>query len=214
MSYKVDASSMHKNGAKYEKELKGSLKKIVQKSIIAYSTKAAEYLPPDMGKKSIAQKWYKRTPEYLPVTVKQGKNKFKKQDIEALRNGYRYRLIFKKDGKQYPKYFTTLRKAKSHSRIFNRGLFRFAMGGALMQKFSENIPFFKRLLTKSKNLANLTHLNGVQDNCKGQEIGYTVSANVKDNQRFGGKAKSYGGKQYTKTLKRLWKEWNKQRVEI
>ena len=214
MSYKVDASSMHKNGAKYEKELKGSLKKIVQKSIIAYSTKAAEYLPPDMGKKSIAQKWYKRTPEYLPVTVKQGKNKFKKQDIEALRNGYRYRLIFKKDGKQYPKYFTTLRKAKSHSRIFNRGLFRFAMGGALMQKFSENIPFFKRLLTKSKNLANLTHLNGVQDNCKGQEIGYTVSANVKDNQRFGGKAKSYGGKPYTKTLKRLWKEWNKQRVEI
>ena len=205
---------MHKNGAKYEKELKGSLKKIVQKSIIAYSTKAAEYLPPELGKKTIAQKWYKRNPEYLPVTVKQGKNKFKNQDIEALRNGYRYRLIFKKDGKQYPKYFTTLRKAKSHSRIFNKGLFRFAMGGALMQKFSENIPFFKRLLTKSKNLANLTHLNGVQDNCKGQEIGYTVSADVRDNERFAGKAKSYGGKQYTKTLKRLWKEWNKQRVEI
>jgi hypothetical protein len=214
MSYKVDCSSLKKNGAKYEKDLKASLKKIVQKSIVAYSTKAAEYIPPDMGKKTIAQKWYKRTPEYLPMTIKQDKNKFKKQDIEALRSGYRYRLIFKKDGKQFPKYYTTLRKAKSHSRIFNRGLFRFAMGGALMQKFSENIPFFKRLLTKSKNLANLTHLNGVQDNCKGENVGYKVSANVKDNERFRGKAKLYGGKQYTKTLKKLWKEWNKKRVEI
>ena len=136
MSYKVDCRSLKKNGAKYEKDLKGSLKKIVQKSIVAYSTKAAEYIPPDMGKKTIAQKWYKRTPEYLPVTIKQDKNKFKKEDIAALRSGYRYRLIFKKDGKKFPKYYTTLRKAKSHSRIFNRGLFRFAMGGALMRKFN------------------------------------------------------------------------------
>lgn len=205
---------MKKNGAKYEKELKGSLKKIVQKSIVAFSTKAAEYIPPDMGKKTIAQKWYKRNPEYLPLTIKQNKNKFKKEDIAALKNGYRYRLLFKKDGKQFPKYYTTLRKAKSHSRIFNRGLFRFAMGGALIQKFSENIPFFKRLITKSKNLAKLTHLNEVQDNCNGENVGYKVSANVKDNQKFGGKAKSYGGRQYTKTLKRLWREFNKKRVEI
>ena len=135
---------------------------------------AAKFTPPNMGKSYIDEKYYYRPVQDLALLAKGEYKPYHatKADYQALRKGYKFRVLNTKVGHKRNEVYAYCRginEAKRVSRIQNRGLARYTWGNALnnkgmhwsegrMDQFQhsqievELPPIFKRLERKSPNI--------------------------------------------------------------
>lgn len=210
MSYVVNTSKFKKNMRQYEKEVQAGLSGVMKKAASSYAVKASQYVPPRAnGKwsKNIPAAMYKRKIYPLSALVKKDA-KNRKEYAEKLRQGFRFVVPGKLHGKPHKWFATTLRNAKKHIRIYNRGLFK-VMFGVNLQSIGEAVPpIFQRLLSKSPNLSGHINLNELQLKT-GDEISVKISNKAFGNQSFARQAVYQGDKAAKKTIKKEFEQLNK-----
>lgn len=217
MSYTLETGTFEAGMERYEKSLKAECRNILKKSSVAYGERAAKYVPPRVNgrwSKSIPAKLYKRQ-FVAPISRlirKDGRNRelFK----EKLRQGYRFAIKGLLRGKTHWWFTTTLRKTRQYVRIFNRGLFKFLFG-ANFSSIGEVTPlFFQRLLQKSPNLAKHVKEHVLELKAKNDTESIRIVNDAFNNDAFSRESKYQGEKAARKTMKKMWKEWNKRRVKV
>ena len=106
-----------------------------------------------------------------------------------------------------------MRKARTYTRIFNRGLLK-AMFGASLAKIGATPPsIFGKLLGKSPNLKKYASLNAVSLT-EGETAKVTVANNVWDNNAFARESVYQGDKAAKSVMKKMWKEFERKRQEV
>ena len=205
MSHQIDFRQLESGMKKVEKDFQAEAVKIIRKCATSYAKKASLYVPPGDGKKKLGtakidKKLYYRPILYLPEEVRDPKNKMKDKDLEALKSGMLFKVVFKKRNKTRVMYFKRIRAAKKYMRIKNRGLFKVSFGSAL-ESIGELIPsIIRSLMSKSKNLFNLTRLNKISES-RQKDVKLTLSNEAYDNEPFAKIAIREGDKAAAKTLK-------------
>lgn len=216
MSYEVDTKQFEDNMSRYERELRAEVSGILRKGAAAYANRAVRYVPPRRNgawTRSIPAKDYKRNVLYLPSQVKRAAGSLKKEYIAKLREGYRFVVKGQLHGKVKRWYATTLRKARTFTRIFNRGLFK-AMFGANLARIGVTPPgIFSKLLGKSPNLRKHVGLNAVSL-VEGEEAKVSIANTAWDNDKFARESVYQGDRAAKSAMKKLWKEFEKKRQEV
>lgn len=147
---------------------------IIRSMARVFCQTAAKFTPPNMGKSYIDEKYYYRPVQDLSLLAKGQYSPYHatKADYQALRKGYKFRVLNTKVGHKKNEVYAYTRginEAKRLARIENRGLARYTWGNALNNKgihWSEGKmdqfvhsqievelpPIFKRLERKSPNI--------------------------------------------------------------
>nr|DAQ92393.1 MAG TPA: hypothetical protein [Bacteriophage sp.] len=217
---KLDMTKFKAAYAKYMKEIDADKISILHGAAKQFAQYASLYAPPNMGKKVIDVKFYKRKLFYLPSEIKNNDNRSKQKDLDMLKQGFLFKVL-----KKIPlsNRFETLYfkkktgKVKKLLKIANRGLLR-ASFGTNIETIGESIPTnIRRLLTKSKNIRNLKNFNKFLFNEKNHSSSLTIENDVADAQTSTGFAKiavAQGDKQAAKYIKRKINEINKRVKDI
>jgi hypothetical protein len=217
MSYTLETKKFEENMEAYEKSLKTECRNILKKSSVAYGERAARYVPPMVnGKwsKSIPAKLYKR--QFVAPISALIKHDTRNRQLfhDKLREGYRFAIKGILRGKVHWWFATTLRKSREYVRIFNRGLFKFLFG-ANFGSIGEKTPaFFQRLLTKSPNLSKHAKEHILELKTKNDAESIRIVNDAWGNQAFARESKYQGEKAARQSMKKQWKEWNKNRVKV
>ena len=217
---KIDTKKYKEAYEKYLKEMDSKKEDILKKASVQFAQWASVYTPPDLKEKTISKELYERKILYLPNEIKRSKNRFAKQDITALRNGYRYK-IYKKvpltrnfTVEYFKKLNSTLKRAL---KIKNRGLLR-ASYGSNLESIGEKIPSnIKRLLSKSRNLKKLARFNQFSyDESDGiSKISIkNLAADAEKNQSFARLAIREGDKHAESYIKRILRKTQKESVKL
>ena len=107
-----------------------------------------------------------------------------------------------------------MRKTREYVRIFNRGLFKY-LYGSNFSSIGEVTPlFFQRLLQKSPNLGKHAkeHILELKEENDVQSI--RIVNDAFDNQSFARESRYQGERAARNTMKKMWQEWARNRVEV
>lgn len=217
---KLDMTKFKAAYNKYMKEVDADKEKILYGAAKQFSQYASLYAPPNLGKKTLDEKYYKRKLFYLPTEIKNNENRSKQKDLEMLKQGFLFKILkkiplSKKFDVLYFKKKTG--KVKKLLKIANRGLLR-ASFGSNIEVLGESIPTnIRRLLTKSKNIKNLKNFNKFLFQNKDHSSSLTIENDVIDAQpsaNFAEISVRQGDKQAAKYIKRKVNEINKRVKEV
>ena len=215
MSYTINTGEFQSNFKRYEKQLRSGLGNVLKKVASEYADKASKYVPPRVNgqwKKSIPTKLYKRGVYPLSALVKKDKTNAKEYGAK-LRQGYRFVVIGKLQGKAHRWYAKSLRNTAKYRRIHNRGLFK-AMFGLNLGAIGAGVPqIFKSLVSKSPNLARHTQLNKVSLQT-GEVAKVKIGNTVFGNDSFAREAIYQGDKAGKRVLKKQFQEFNKRIYKV
>lgn len=216
MSHTTDFSTLEANVQAYEGEIKAACRDIVRKSAVSYADGAARYVPPMVNgqwSRSIPAKLYKRKIYDLPSIIKVD-TRNRKLFSAKLKEGYRFVVKGKLKGESHFWFATTLRKAATYTRIYNRGMFKFLFGGNL-GSIGEEVPtFFQKLLKKSPNLAKHLDKNRFTLKSEQDSEGIKIGNDAWDNEAFARESIYRGEAKAKKTMKKMWKDFEKESKEV
>lgn len=218
MSYTMHTEGFEAGMAKYEAALKEEVQGILKRSSVVYGERAAKYVPPLVnGKwtKSIPAKMYKRD-FVAPIwaLVRSGDTRNRQMFVDRLREGYRFCVRGLLRGKVHWWFATTLRKARTYCRIFNRGLFKFLFG-ANFRSIGEPTPsYFTHLLNRSPNLAKHAHEHILEMKSENGAESIRIVNDAWNNQAFARESKYQGEKAARTAMRQMWKAWEERRREV
>lgn len=217
MPYTLETKKFEQNMHDYEATLHNQCQTILKKSSVSYGETAARYVPPLVnGKwsKTIPAKLYKRdfiAP--LSMLVKSDTTN-RKLFSQKLREGYRFAVKGLLKGKVHWWFATTLRKTVQYTRIFNRGLFKFLFG-ANFGSIGEQTPlYFQKLSQKSPNLIKHAKEHILELKTEEKQESIRIVNDAFNNDAFSRESKYRGEKAAKTTMKKMWKEYEKQRHEV
>ena len=209
---------------------------IVQSLVRTFAVEASKYTPPGnktkkLGSAYIAKEYYYR-PYYNMIDMSKGLVKSSKgtpiyptkEDYEAIRKGFKFKVINTKHGvKRGTVYAYTkgINEAKRVARIQNRGLAKYSWSGIISNfsdvKTEEGLgfynaefpPTFKRLAKESPNITNYTWASVSTDatNIKSGRMSFLITNTLTDIERYGQIAIRRG-------TSALLKQWNKMQKDI
>lgn len=187
--------------------IKKQTKSILISASTQFSAGAATYTPPSMKKAVIEKKYWKRPVAFIPLLIKDGKATAK--DIEMLRQGYLYKVVYTKAGTKKGTAFAYCKKlsqTKKFAKITTRGLSR-VMWGKDLHRIGAKVPtVITSIMKRSKDVAKV-NLNKVTLKTDKEDI-YVVDIenNVKNIQRY---AKISLNEGYRRAQKAINKELKK-----
>ena len=134
-----------------------------RKALTKYAATAGRYVPPNMGRAKIDERFYNRRIEYLPKLVESGKRtKWSAVDLKKLREGFLFRIVVRLRGSGLDRkadtalYFRTKAEAQQHQRILTRGYLKLSFSVGLMPWGAKPANWAKELIGQSPALAGMT----------------------------------------------------------
>lgn len=187
--------------------IKGSTKDILINSSTQFSAGAATYTPPSMKKAVIEKKYWTRPVAYIPTLA--SRNRATPEDIEMLRKGFLFKVVYNKSGVKKGTAFAYCKKlsqTKKFAKITTRGLSRVMWGKDLNQIGAKVPTVITSILKRSKDVAKYD-LNEVKLVAQQKDI-YVVNIvnNVANIQRYAKIALNQG---YLRAQKAINKELKK-----
>lgn len=150
--------------------VKASTKQILINSSTQFSAGAATYTPPSMKKAVIEKKHWTRPVAYIPALIKE--NKATQQDIEMLRKGFPFKVVYTKAGVKKGTAFAYCKKlsqTKKFAKITTRGLSRVMWGKDLNQIGSKVPTVISSIIKKSKDVTRVD-LNDVNLKATNEDV--------------------------------------------
>lgn len=156
VSFEMQTKDFDKDVEKNVALVKAESKNILIASTTQFAAGAATYTPPSMKKAVIEKKYWTRPVKYIPTLIKN--NRATQEDIEMLRQGYFFKVVYNKAGVKKGTAFAYCKKlsqTKKFAKITTRGLSR-VMWGKNLSSIGAKVPtVITSILKRSKDLADV-----------------------------------------------------------
>lgn len=218
IKFDYDLSEFEKNVNQFMIEAQSRTKEILVNVAPDFSSNAAKYTPPNMGKGSIEKKYYTRPILLLTKLIAGGYDGLtaNAEDREQLKKKMKFKVLYTKSGIKKGTAFAytkTMAQAKKAAKIINRGLSR-VMWGKDLQSIGSNVPAsLQRLIRKCPGLSNL-NFNKVSIRSENDETSVVVENDVKNVERYAKIAEKYGYKKVSSSIMREMKKIAEKKVNV
>ena len=218
IGFQYDLKQFEKNVNRFIDETLEQTEDIVKDMAPIFSTTAAKYTPPNIGKATIDKKYYTR-PIFNLIDLAKGKYENQRctaQDYKQLRAGMKFKVLNTKKGVKKGVAFAYCKKisqAKKLAKIKNRGLSR-VMWGKDMQSIDRPVPAsIQRLQHKSPEMTN-KQLNIISQQKNKDEVSVEITNKVSQIQAYAKLAQRQGEKKVMKQINSRLKQIADKKVQV